>query len=224
MKRIPVLTLSLASLAIASHLLPAAAGWLEFSRDALDRGALWRLATGHLTHFNAEHLQWDVVVFLLLGSIMECWCRRSFAAILGLAAIAVSLAVWLLQPQFATYRGLSGLDSALFGGLVGRLTIHGWRKRDPLSVLISVIALTGFGAKCAYEIATQSTVFVTTAGFTPVPLAHAVGAATGLLVALASVRIRESAIDQLLEIPRPDRQDGAVDPQLLDQRCVSKRV
>jgi hypothetical protein len=40
--------------------------------------------------------------------------RRITGVALGAAAVAITLGVWAWLPQFATYRGLSGLDCALF--------------------------------------------------------------------------------------------------------------
>lgn len=222
MKPLPILTFALAGMAVAIHLFPGAAGCLEFSRAALERGAIWRLATGHLTHFNAEHLGWDVVAFLLLGTIAEKLSRRGSAIALGLAAAGISVAVWVWQPQFATYRGLSGLDSALFGFVSGWLLFSGLQARDRFSTTIALAAVAGFGLKCAYEIGTDSAVFVADGGFTPVPLAHLVGAATGL--AVAGLSIRQRAVKQVLQLRDADRLHRAVEPELFDQGSVSKRV
>ena len=40
-------------------------------RRALQAGEIWRLATCHLTHWNAEHLQWDLLMFVVLGAVCE---------------------------------------------------------------------------------------------------------------------------------------------------------
>ena len=47
--------------------------------------------------------------------------RRITGVALGAAAVAITLGVWAWLPQFATYRGLSGLDCALFALLATTL-------------------------------------------------------------------------------------------------------
>ncbi|HEY0943771.1 MAG TPA: rhombosortase [Opitutaceae bacterium] len=222
MKRFPILTLTLAGLALAIHAIPGAASWLEFSRTALERGAIWRLATAHLTHFSADHLRWDVVALILLGAIAENLSRRAYALTLAASATVIGIAIWLFQPQFDTYRGLSGLDSALFTFIAGRLLFGERPVGDWISPLVALVAIAGFGLKCGYEIATASTMFVASDGFAPVPLAHLAGAATGLTGARCSIRQR--AVEQVLQLRDADSLDRAVEPELFDQRSVSKRI
>lgn len=43
----------------------AAAGeLLQYDRQAIADGQLWRVVTGHLVHIGLEHLAWDAAVFL----------------------------------------------------------------------------------------------------------------------------------------------------------------
>jgi rhomboid family GlyGly-CTERM serine protease len=158
---------------------------LQYDRQAIAGGQLWRLVTCHLVHFGLEHLAWDAAVFVLLAVL--CWRlgkRRSLVS-LATATLAIPAALWILQPGLSTYRGLSGLDSALFVtaalGMGQRLCGEG-RDRWGAAAYASVVAL---GAKIAYEVATGTTLFVDAAGlgFVPVPLAHATGALAGVLAA-----------------------------------------
>lgn len=184
MKRIPWFTLGVSALAVAVHLVPALTlGW-QFDRTAIAHGQVWRFFTAHLTHFGDDHLRWDLFAFAVLGAVAERISRSDFFVTLGVAATAITAGVWIAQPQFAIYRGLSGIDSALFGFIIAHLLASGCRDRHAFSLAVGGLALAGFAAKCAFELATGGTVFVETAGaFAPVPLAHLLGLAAGVATA-----------------------------------------
>jgi hypothetical protein len=96
--------------------------------------------------------------------------------------------LFVLQPGLPTYRGLSGLDSALFvtGALaLGERLFREGRRVVGIAAFASVAALA---AKVAYELATGQTLFVDAArvGFVPVPLAHVAGALAGMFAFLAT--------------------------------------
>ena len=178
---LPLLTLGLAIISVGLHLLPGVAvASLQFERSAIAAGEWWRAVTGHLTHFDANHLAWDVGALLVLGTLCETSSRRRTAVALGLASVAISAAVWTFQPQFESYRGLSGLDSALFALFASSLIEQ--RRRAP--VILGVVALLGVLAKSIFEIVTGTPAFASGNGYLPVPLAHLVGVLCGSVVAL----------------------------------------
>lgn len=154
---------------------------------------LWQLATCQLTHWSADHLLWDVIVFLALGSICECLDRRSLLRTLLLASLAVPAAVLLLCPEIALFRGLSGIDSALFGLLLARVFLTSRRDHDGLSLALVTSGGAIFLAKCLYETFTRDTLFVSAAeSFAVVPVAHLVGFIVG--IACAPCRLHGSAV------------------------------
>lgn len=183
----------LSAAAVLVHLLPGVAGRLEYDRAAVLRGELWRLLTGHWTHLSADHLALDVVAFAALGAALAWRGRRIFwRTVLGSAA-AISLSLLLLGPQWSSYRGLSGIDSALFTALATLLWLGGGRSERPLGA----VALALFAAKIACESITGVALFTPTVqGHDVVPLAHLAGAAVGLAVAVHSFgdRLRASRI------------------------------
>ncbi len=192
MKRLPYGTLAFAVLTVAIHFVPPLGNVLQFDRAAIAHGQVWRFLTAHLTHFGNDHLRWDLLVFVVLGAIAERISRRNFLITLSVSAAVIMLGVWLAQPQFTIYRGLSGIDSALYGFVITDLLAAGWRERHGFSLVVGGLALAGFSAKCAFELATGDTVFVETGGaFAPVPLAHllglAVGTAVGVFAGLTSL-------------------------------------
>jgi rhomboid family GlyGly-CTERM serine protease len=176
-------SLLLALTALGVYFTPAIADALQFERTAIAAGQFWRLATCHLTHWSADHLFWDVLMFAALGMICEQMSRVHTRRCLIAAAAVIPLAVWLTLPNIAMYRGLSGIDSALFGLLVG--LIFKDRSHSRATVLIVLMLAVTFGAKICYETLAGATLFVESGGvFTPVPLAHLVGGVVGVASAM----------------------------------------
>lgn len=159
---------------------PGAAGLFELERTRLLDGELWRLLTGHLAHYSSEHWLLDALAFLALALTCARRAPARTAATLALAALAIPLAVLAFLPEMQRYRGLSGLDSALFGlCLALELRTPGSRQ--------ALLAGALFAAKLAFELFTGRALFLDSLalGFTPVPLAHAFGASVGLALGLA---------------------------------------
>lgn len=175
----PLITGGLAVAAVtASLLLPEV---VAYDRAAILAGESWRVITGHAVHFTAEHLFWDIVGFVVLGAIIE---RRSRAAMLAtVAASGLAISGWLLAlaPTIVTYRGLSGIDSAL----LACAAVLCMRQRP----ILSITALLGFGGKVGYEVATGQMLFAQDlGGAAGLPMVHAIGAAVGLAVGLLAAR------------------------------------
>lgn len=160
---------------------PAAAA-LELHRAAVLRdGEVWRLATGHFVHAGAGHLAWDAAAFALLAGVLERWGARRLLWTLALAGALVSAAVLGLRPDLAVYRGLSGLDAALFVAVI----VTAWR-RGHLGGGVAAALAAGFAIKLGWEFAAAGgAVFAPLPeGWSAVPEAHAAGALAGLLASL----------------------------------------
>jgi rhomboid family GlyGly-CTERM serine protease len=186
MKRFPWVTVALAFAALGMYRLPEATALFEYSRTGIGRCEVWRLVTAHFTHFGLDHLRWDLAVFCAFGTLAEFNNRRSFLITLGAASIAITVAVAVFQPEIENYRGLSGLDSALFGlVMIGEL-LEGWAERRFLACGLCGLACLGFGAKTLYELMAGRTVFVENSLFSPIPLAHLVGFLVAGTVSLSS--------------------------------------
>ena len=183
-----VAALALSAGAAAAFLIPGAARWLEYDRAALAGGEVWRLLTGHVAHWSVEHLAWDLIAFVALGVLCECLSRVRFLACVGGGALTVSLTLWWAMPGLERYRGLSGLDSALFVLLAVSLM----RRGDSRRIFAGAWALVAFLAKLAWEGATGGTLFVHDAGLSAVPLAHLAGALAGF--AAGAPRLRQPLV------------------------------
>lgn len=183
-RRIPCASLFLSGLALIVFLHPALEMWLQFDRLAIARGEIWRLVSGHWVHDGFDHLFWDVLAFVVLGVACEGRSRSRFLLCVAGATFAISLAVWFWLADMVTYRGLSGLDSALFALLFMEFTREGLRTGDLKQIAVPAACFGAFTLKTAFELTTGGTLFVNSfqSGTVAVPLAHIVGAAVGLAV------------------------------------------
>jgi len=176
-----------------------AAALFDGSLFELQRGGdAWRIVTCHFTHFTHEQLAWDVLAFLVLGIACERRSRTAFHATLLASAIVIPLAVLAFDPRIETYRGLSGLDSALFA-----LLVVSTRNR---------FLGAAFAAKIAFELATGGAVFV--GDITVVPVAHVAGAITG---AISGQLLRKSKDEALGRAHEAEPVDVLVLRNLADQ-------
>jgi rhomboid family GlyGly-CTERM serine protease len=183
-RRLPYASLLLAAAAVLIALLPAGAARLQYDRLAIAAGEIWRLGTGHWTHVAGDHLFWDVLAFVVLGVPCEQYGRGAFVACVAGASGCIALALWVGMPHLQLYRGLSGIDAALFMLLTVTLLRPALCARHWGWVAALAGVCLAFLAKVGYEAVAGATLFVNSqAGhMVPVPLAHGVGAVTGLVV------------------------------------------
>jgi rhomboid family GlyGly-CTERM serine protease len=162
--------------------LPSAASWLEYSRTDIAAGEIWRVFTGHWAHGSLDHLAWDALVFAILGCALAKRSLATFWWTVSGSAIAISLALLAMEPRWETYRGLSGIDAALFAALAAILWRTGERRLERGLAAGALLLLAG---KIVFELATGSTLFTAAVpGHQVVPLAHLVGLGAGLTAAL----------------------------------------
>ncbi len=184
--------------AAAVQLFPGSPAWLEYRRTAAGAGELWRGLTCHWTHFGFNHFIWDAAVLAFVGALCEERSRGRFVLCVVLSAVAIPLAVWTFLPEMQTYRGLSGIDAAAFALLAVLVFRDGFRTRRWRWVAFACAGLLAFIGKIGFEMLTGSTAFVdsSAAGMIPVPLAHLVGAAAGIVAGLvpppAAATVRRS--------------------------------
>ena len=170
MKRIPWVTLAVASSAAAAWWAPI----LAYDRPAIARGEVWRLLAGHLAHWTPAHLVWDVLSFLMLGAFCESERgHRSVASVILVSGLAISAFLFLGSPEVGEYRGLSGIDSALW--CWAALLIA------PRSLPVAAVLLAVFTGKALAEVVLAVTVFAPLSSAVHVlPVVHVVGAMVGL--------------------------------------------
>ncbi|BCR03420.1 hypothetical protein DESUT3_04890 [Desulfuromonas versatilis] len=213
-RRLPAWTLLLVAAASLSYLVPGLAEVLVFDRHAIGQGELWRLLSGHLVHFSASHLLLDLAVVALAGAAIERGPRCAAGALYTGSALAISLALLVLQPQMAFYGGLSGIATAQIAFLawlgLGAAGPRHWLCLGCLGALaLQVIGDFFSGGSWLQLLGDQP--------FAPAPLAHGAGALSGTILAWRARRQRpaRSAADParcLPEIiqtkPSPDQDTG----------------
>ncbi|MGI9242787.1 MAG: hypothetical protein ACR2RV_18465, partial [Verrucomicrobiales bacterium] len=173
--------LLLAALAGAIFLIPGAGAALQF-----EPGRIANALTGHFTHWNRSHLLWDSIALGALGVLCCYFSTPRFWLTVLTSAIVIPIAVATWHPELTSYRGLSGIDSALLGlGLI-ELARHAIAHGRRGQLILSGSAAVGFGLKSAFEYFSGAALFVSGEGadFINVPLAHLVGFGCGVLVAL----------------------------------------
>jgi rhomboid family GlyGly-CTERM serine protease len=197
LRYLPLASLLISAVAVLVVLFPSLADRLQYDRTAIQTGELWRIVTCHLTHWSLDHLFWDAVALLVLGFLVERDHRKTFYVCIGASAVLIPTSIWFCLPELETYRGLSGIDSAVFLLLAVIILQEYLTAREWAWTVIAVVVLGGFVAKIAFEIVTGSTFFVDSdaAKMLPVPLAHVVG---GILGAVCGLRLRDQS-------PRPSR-------------------
>lgn len=181
----PWMTAAFGAAVLLAFVFPGIPEMLQYDRSALAEGEWWRSLTGHLTHWNGDHLFWDLSVFVILGTLCERASRRIFGAAVAASALLIPLAVWMFHPGMELYRGLSGIDSALYLTAGVCLLRERGSARGVPGLFVMAVVLTAFCFKIGYEFFTGLTVFVADqTGFVPVPVAHLAGAAAGAAAAL----------------------------------------
>lgn len=179
------------ALALVIPLFPGVSETLQWQRSNPPLLHSFQWLTGHLTHWSWDHLIWDLAAFAALSfTALRLIPERYFGCIL-LAAALIPFEIAINQSQLHSYRGLSGIDSALFGLILTGL----WRSnpaqsRIPLPRILAIFGGLVFFAKCLYELGSGQTFFVSASEskFVPAVSAHLVGAICGIASGLVQFR------------------------------------
>lgn len=182
-RRTGCVSLLLGAAALAIYFLPDISQHLQYDTTAIAAGQVWRIVTCHFTHWSFDHLAWDAGALVALGLLCEVPYRRAFVACMTLSAVLVPLAVWTFLPAMSTYRGLSGIDSALFVLLAVSILGESIAERRRMWAAGSGLVLVAFAGKIAFECLSGATLFVDSVATSmiPVPLAHLVGGLIGAI-------------------------------------------
>ena len=189
----------------ASPLLAAgavAATWIPALRESWaftpgDFPSWFTGITSHAVHWRTEHLIWSGGAFLVLGLVCEGLSRMRFWSALVLSGIAIPAGLLIVEPGLTAYGGLSGIDSALFGLWCAMEIARATHRGELRRAWLPLVLLAGFGLKIGFELITGSAFFVTDPNMAPVPSAHLVGLACGLLCGLPYARWLVPRFDNL---------------------------
>jgi len=184
---IPFQTLGLVLLLFGFHFLVPDRSIFYFSAEDIARGETWRLLTGHLVHADLQHLGWNCLGLLVLGSLIEQYSKTAWWAALfsGIASVNVLL----LSPfsQLDYYCGLSGVLNTLL------LVVLWFEWRRTHSWLVIFITL-GAAAKTLIEVSSGESL-LTHIDWPPYAWSHVAGLVGGLLVVLTQQKRRHSLPD-----------------------------
>ena len=151
--------------------------WLEFNREAIDRGQWWRLITGHWVHYGFYHLLMNSAALLLCGYVLLIDLKPGhYTALLLTCLLSVGLGLYWGNPQMGYYAGLSGV---LHGLLVAGLFLSLYQAPRLYGLALLVVAIKILREQWP--------------GFDTVPVAvnaHLYGALTGLAWGLLAMPLR----------------------------------
>lgn len=177
--RLPGWTLIIAAIALIVFFFPALGNLLIYDRAAIIHGEIWRLLSGNLVHFSLAHLFYNLVAWLIAGTIIELYGYRFFPVLILSSSILIGITLYILEPELYFYAGLSGVVSAA----VAYLCLQGMGEKGVLRWLCAA-ALTGLIAKTLIEIGAGSSfmLLLHEEDFVPVPLSHLAGIVTAILL------------------------------------------
>lgn len=190
-RRWPWATAIIAALAVSVFAWPGAPAALLLDREAVRHGELWRCWTGHLVHFGASHLGWNLVVFLVAGAWLE-FVAAARARIYFILAPALIAAVLLgFEPALESYGGLSGVTAGAVALLALTQLANGLREDRWFWCAVLIL----LGIKIAAEFFLEKAPFArfAAADIQVVPLAHLAGVACAGVIFFTRRTRRESA-------------------------------
>lgn len=118
---------------------------LQYQREAILNGQVWRLISGHLTHLNGPHLLMNLAGLWLIWLLFftQTPCSRLCLFQLPLILLGCALGLTLFSPDLAWYRGLSGA----LHGLLALALLSQWSNQPSVGSLLLAL----FCAKLAWE-------------------------------------------------------------------------
>ena len=125
--KVPWLTIVLSLVVITLYYVyGAAAEGLVYQRERIINGDILNIITAHFTHSGFNHLVFNVVALLLIGSIIELKSRFVLGMSIVIGVIGINL--WLiLDSNIMYYCGFSGVLNCLFA--VGLFLV--WQETKP---------------------------------------------------------------------------------------------
>lgn len=208
-RNLPWLTLSLCAAMVSLAYFPECVGSLDLNRDAFMKGEVWRLITGHFVHYSSTHLFWDLIMFLLLGWMLEKEGTLRLALLLLGTCLVVSFLYLVFPPEDSiALSGASALDSALLSALYVS-TWRDFKSSKILKYLVVALFLT-FWVKITLEFFLEEALFSVVPGDARIyPAAHIAGALFGISFFLvANFKKGSKRIPLSLE-PKGQKQDNS---------------
>jgi rhomboid family GlyGly-CTERM serine protease len=158
---------------------------LSLLPGAVYQGEIWRLWTGHLTHFGRAHAVGDIAAFAVWAAALELgWNRRMLAQSLLGAGLLVAALVLATSPSAIEYRGLSAIDCALVAELITLGVADARQRRRPVLLFALTLWAAGLVAKTVFELLQGHAVLAPDLGHgvALLPTAHIFGITAGIVL------------------------------------------
>jgi rhomboid family GlyGly-CTERM serine protease len=147
---------------------------LSYQREAIAAGQWWRVLSAHVVHLDANHAVLNGLGLVLMWALFaRDYSPLRWLAIYWVSALAISLGLYVFDPQIEWYVGASG---ALHGVMTAGTLAH-LRRRDLDGWILAIFIV----AKLSYEQFAGQMPFAGAAN--TVVDAHLYGAIGGLVLA-----------------------------------------
>lgn len=122
--------------------------WLQYQRDAILQGQVWRLLTGHLVHLGVVHCLLNLLALLLILYLFSgvITLRHWWRLTIGLC-LAISVLFLALNPKLSYYAGLSGV----LHGLLAYALVISLSRPDIFNPIVVGFLLAAVAFKLVYE-------------------------------------------------------------------------
>lgn len=183
MKKVPYITLSICALSLVFQFFPNLIAFFEWESSNIRQGEIWRIFSGHLTHWTPNHLVWDLIVFAFLGSIIER-SSRSIILALFLATSILSHFALTYASDFQIYRGLSAIDTALFTQALFILSKNSLHRYSFTLLAASIFGYIALIVKLLLEYGQEEPIFASSLGsnVSVATVTHIAGLVSALLI------------------------------------------
>ena len=154
---------------------------LEYERQQILAGQVWRLWTGHFVHSHATHLALNAMAAVALYVVFLDRIKALDLLRYGLVfSVLISLALLYFYPDLAWYNGLSGVLHALlsFACLRCACLYQRWYALGLIAVWGKVLWEV-WRAQAGYQVELE--------GMTVIVQAHLIGVVLGTFVAVLTV-------------------------------------
>jgi rhomboid family GlyGly-CTERM serine protease len=173
-RQIPFLTSSLLMTLVGLYFLVPDQAMLYFSAGNIAHGEAWRIITGHFMHSDPDHLVWNCLGLMVLGTLIEQRSRTLLCMALATGIASVSLLLMTPLAQLEFYCGLSGVLNAL-------LVVAIWLEWQATRSWLAIVVACGSITKVVVEVILGTSLF-THIDWPPFAWSHAAGLAGGLLL------------------------------------------
>lgn len=193
---LPWITIGVSATMIFLFFLPSSiqsAFYLEVDSNSYQSLTGW--ITGHFIHADHEHLAWNIIALLALGSILEVRSKALLLASLGTGIIAVDALLLSPLSTLQYYCGLSGVLNTLLGATLWVL----WTETRSKWIIALAIASI---IKMLFELLLNQSL-LTNVSWLPYPLSHLAGFISTPLVILWVHK--KAQLLEVTQIPSPPR-------------------